>query len=47
MNNLTTFYRVTLEQYLNDFPFCKAATVLNVSWVIVFAVVTEVRNSQN
>jgi hypothetical protein len=47
MNNLTTFYHVKLEQYLNDFPFHKAATTLDASVGYSFALDTEVRNSQN
>jgi hypothetical protein len=47
MNNLTTFYRVTLQQYLNKLSIVKPTECWTPVWFIVFAMVSEVRNSQN
>jgi len=47
MNNLTTFYLVTLQQHLNDFSFLRLAECWMPVWFMVFVVVSEGRNSQN
>jgi len=47
MNNLTTFYLVTLQQYLNDFSFVRLAERWMPVWCMVFVVVSEGRNTQN